>query len=695
MKEVRSAATNSRYAIAVDCGGTFTDVALLDQDSGDLWVTKTSSTPHDPSEGFIDGVNKILRQSGVAPGAVKQVLHGTTVATNAILESRGAVTAMLTTSGFRHVLEIGRHDIPRNANMFDWVKPKRPAPPERIFEIGGRIGPDGALLEPLDEEAVRGAAIALRDQNVTAIAVCFLHSYANPVHEKRAKEIVLEAFPQAMISLSSEVLPVFREYERSMATLLNVYVMPVISTYVERLERKLANGKVDGPLLLMKSSGGVAGAQTIRREPILTALSGPAAGVTGSVAVAAESGAKDFVTIDIGGTSADICLIRGGRAEMTTEGAIGDWPLTVPMIDITTIGAGGGSIASVSAQGVLRVGPESAGADPGPACYSRGGVLPTVTDAHAVLGNLLPSLLNGELALDREAARRAIETHIAVPLGLSVEEAAEGVLRVINNNMMGAIRVVSIERGHDPRDLALLPFGGAGPLHAGALARLLGIKTIVVPPSPGVLSSFGLLVADLRSEYSRTAIQRPPHYDLAEIASVYAALENEAERWFESERIAPDARSLRRMVSVRYEHQGFELTIPWPDGPVDEKALDLVVDEFQKAHLQLYTFNQPDTAVELVTFRVEAVGRQPRPSIRLRQTDAQNGDSLVGHQDVWFDGAFRRTPVYDRRLLQPGAPFDGPAIIRQLDTTIVVPPRQQCEAHPSGSLLIREKTASN
>jgi N-methylhydantoinase A len=659
-----------------------------------MWITKTSSTPHDPSVAFAEGIDKILRISESAPDNVRQVLHGTTVATNAILESRGARTGMLTTAGFRHVLEIGRHDIPRNANMFDWVKPTRPVPPERIFEIGGRIDHDGSLLQPLDEDAVRLAAQALQSQEVEAVAVCFLHSYANPAHERRAREIISEVFPEAMISLSCEVLPVFREYERSMATLLNVYVMPLVSTYVGRLESRLSDAGIKSPLLLMKSSGGVASAPIIRREPLLTALSGPAAGVTGSAAVAAESGTLDFVTIDIGGTSADICLIQGSRADMTTEGNIGEWPLTVPMIDITTIGAGGGSIASVSKQGALRVGPESAGAVPGPACYGRGGELPTVTDAHAVLGNLLPHLLGGELMLDREAARSAVSKHVAEPLGLSVEEAAAGILRVVNNNMMGAIRVVSIERGHDPRNLALLPFGGAGPLHAGALARLLGIKTIVVPPSPGVLSSFGLLVADLRNEYSRTAIQRPPRYDLEEIATVYRELEAEAEAWFENERIPAEIREVRRLVSARYEHQGFELTVPWPEGGINETMLASVVEEFEKAHLQLYTFNQPGTPVELVTFRVEAVGKQSRPSVRLRQEEAHGETSVISYQDVWFDGAFQNTPVHDRRLLKRGASFDGPAIVKQPDTTLVILPGQRCEVHPSASLLIREISAN-
>ncbi len=680
-----------RFAVGVDCGGTFTDVALIEQNSGDLWIAKTSSTPDDPSRAFIDGVLKAMALAGATPNEIRQVFHATTVATNAILEGRGAVAAMLTTTGFRHVLEIGRHDIPRNANMFGWIKPKRPVPPELIYEVEGRIDSEGVEDTPLDESAVRRAAASLHNKGIGAVAVCFLHSYANPAHERRAGEILKEMLPGAMISLSSEVLPVFREYERSMATLLNIYVMPLIGTYVARLEERLMEAGIDAPLLLMKSSGGVTSAQTIRREPILTALSGPAAGITGSVNVAALSEATDFVTIDIGGTSADICLIRGGRAEMTTEGVIGDWPLTVPMLDITTIGAGGGSIASVSHSGALSVGPESAGAAPGPVCYGRGGTLPTVTDAHAVLGHLLPHLLDGELALDCEAARRAIREHVADPLGLSVEQAAEGVLRIVNHNMVGAIRVVSIERGHDPRQLALLAFGGAGPLHAGALARLLGIRTIIIPPSPGVLSSFGLLVADLRSEFSRTAIQRPPRYHVNEIASLYAQMEADATRWFEHERIEPSARTLRRMVSLRYEHQGFELTVEWPEGPVDDATLSTVLDRFQMLHLQLYTFNQTDTAIELVTFRVEAVGQQPRPTPRPQQVDSAT--KLLGEQAMWIDDGFQFVPVYDRRALTPGESLVGPLIIQQLDTTTLVLSGQGCDVHPSGSLLIREREA--
>jgi len=685
---VADAAPNAGVTVSIDCGGTFTDVSLVENATGKSWNVKTSSTPHDPSEGFIDGIEKVLKVSGFAPSEVSQVFHGTTVATNAILEGRGALSAMLTTAGFRHVLEIGRHDIPRNANMYSWVKPKRPVPPERIFEVEGRIDFRGNELWPLIDDDVRKAAETIKRLGIRAVAVCFLHSYANPEHERRARDIILEVHPEAMISLSSEVLPVFREYERSMATLLNVYVMPLVSTYVERLEGRLAEKGIFAPLLLMKSSGGVTSAQTIRREPLLTALSGPAAGISGAVQAGNEVGLKDLITIDIGGTSADICLIKGGRAVITTEGQIGTWPLTVPMIDITTIGAGGGSIAQVSASGILTVGPESAGAVPGPACYGRGGERATVTDAHAVLGNLLPHLLDGALSLDREAAIRVVKADVADPLGLSVEEAAQGIIDVINNNMMAAIRLISIERGHDPRDFALLPFGGAGPLHGAALAELLGARTILLPSSPGVLSSVGLLVADLRSEYSRTSIQHPPHYDIDMIAGIYRDLEADAAKWFEAEQIPGASQDVRRTVSLRYEHQGFELVVDWPSDRIDEAGIAAALAAFEALHYQLYTFNQPGTPIEMVTFRVEAIGRLQRPMLRPPEAPQTKADAKVAEQLIWIKGQYEKAIVFDRRRLTVDQEVHGPAIIQQPDTTTVLLRGQAARVHESGSLLV-------
>jgi len=416
-------------AVAVDVGGTFTDVTLLDRASGQGWRAKTPSTPSDPSQAFLSGVMLALTQADATPSDVERVLHGTTVATNLILEGKTARTALVTTAGFRHVLEIGRQDIPRHANLFSWMKPQRPVPPERVLEVRERIGPGGAVLTPLDEACVHTVAAALRRLDVQAVAVCLLHSFANPAHERRVAKVLRAALPDVAVTASVDVLPVVREYERSLATIMNAGVMPAVATYVRGLERRLTDAAIAAPLLLMQSNGGIAGAATIERAPVLTVLSGPAAGVVGARDVAEAAGIGDIVTVDIGGTSADISLLRGGRIDLTQRGRIGEWPLPLPMVDMVTIGAGGGSIARLS-DGALTVGPASAGATPGPACYGAGGQEPTVTDAHLVLGHLPAALLGGRMALDPTLAEAAISARIAEPLGLSLYAAARGILSI-------------------------------------------------------------------------------------------------------------------------------------------------------------------------------------------------------------------------------------------------------------------------
>lgn len=685
-----SSALRGRLAVAIDTGGTFTDVTLLDRASGRLWNAKTPSTPMDPSRGFMDGILKALDIAERAPSQISQVVHGTTVATNLILEGKGAKAGLMTTAGFRHVLEIGRHDIPRKSNMYSWVKPQRPVPPERIAEIPGMLASDGREIEALDEAAVRIATARLRAQGVDAIAICFLHSYANPLHEERARDIIREEWSEAMVSLSSEVLPVFREYERSMATILNVYVMPAVSTYVGRLEDRLSERSIKAPLLLMKSSGGVTGSQTVRREPVQTALSGPAAGVVGAQLIGRLAGYPNLIGVDIGGTSADISLIKNGEPGMTMKGRVGEWPLTIPMVDINTIGAGGGSIARVSDVDGLRVGPESAGALPGPACYGQGGVEPTVSDAHVVLGHLPPRLLDGSMALDVGAARRAIEEKIARPLGLDVYDAARGILALIDNTMVGAIRVVSVERGHDPRDFALLPFGGAGPLHGGSLARLLGIRTVVVPPAPGVLSALGLLVSNLKSDYSRTSLQKGPEYDFAQMTDVFEQLEREALAWFEAEGVREGERETQRLASLRYKHQGFELTIPWPAGEVTMASVTKAIEDFHAHHESAYTFAQRDMPVEIVTLHVQAVGRMPQPTLSELASGGKLADARVGAQLVHFANGARDCAVYDRSGISAGAQIDGPAIVTQLDATTLILADQIASVDRYGNLVIRE-----
>ncbi|MCO6417013.1 hydantoinase/oxoprolinase family protein [Siccirubricoccus sp. KC 17139] len=667
--------------VAVDIGGTFTDITLQDAATGEAWTAKTPSTPRDPSEAFLTGVGLALAEAGRSAGEIGRVLHGTTVATNLILEGKTAPTALLTTKGFRHVLEIGRADLPRRDNLWAWRKPKRPVPPALVFEIPGRIGADGAELAPLDEAAVRAAVTAAQAGGAQAIAICFLHSFANPAQERRALAIAREVAPGLALTASCDVLPVVREYERSMATVLNAAVMPAVATYVGRLEERLARGGIAAPLLLMRSNGGVAGAAAIRRAPVQTALSGPAAGVVGAAAMARAAGIPDIITVDIGGTSADICLIKGGQAGLTQSGRVGPWPLPLPMVDMVTIGAGGGSLARV-AGGALTVGPESAGADPGPACYGRGCTRPTVTDAHLVLGHLPPSLLGGRMALDLARAEAAIAEHVAQPLGLTPEAAARGILAIADNTMVGAIRIVSVERGHDPRGFALVPFGGAGPLHGTALAELLGMNRVLVPPSPGVLCAQGLLAADLKAEFSRSVAQPLAGADPVGLEAGFAALEGEAAAWFAQEAVAEADRSTRRIALLRYEEQGFELAVPWPAAADPRPAL---AEGFAAAHRGLYGFDLPGIAIEIVTLRVEAAGRLPAPAMPAPR-GGQGAE--IGTQPLRRPEGAVQARILDRARLAAGKGFAGPAILTQLDATTLVPPGWHGRVLPAGAVLL-------
>ncbi|MEN3262107.1 hydantoinase/oxoprolinase family protein [Sodalis endosymbiont of Spalangia cameroni] len=677
-------------SVAVDTGGTFTDITLVDRRTGKLFKAKTPSTPEDPSLGFVTGMRRILAETGMRAQDISHVFHGTTVATNTILEMDGAECALLTTTGFRHVLEIGRHDIPRNENIYSWVKPTRPVPAERIYEVDGRMDFAGHELAPLCEEQVRAAIARIRQRNIKAIAVCYLHSYANARHEQRTRDIIAQAYPQALVSLSSEVLPTFREFERSMATLLNCYVMPKVSRYVTRLEQRIVDEGVNGRLLLMKSSGGVTGVDTIRRQPVQTALSGPAAGVVGAGLVGRLAGENKLISFDVGGTSADICLINGGDANVTTEGHVGDWPLSLPMIDIHTIGAGGGSIARF-VNGALMVGPMSAGAMPGPVCYGRGGTEPTVTDAHLVLGHLTPRLLNGEMTLDVAAAAKAIEDCIAKPLGLTVEDAASGIIDIANNNMMGAIREVSVVRGYDPADFALVPFGGAGPLHSGFLTRLLGMKAAIIAPEAGVLSSLGLLSSDLKNDFSVTCILRAPDYDLDRLARAFSELNAGAVAWLDAEQVPAEGRTIEWYVGMRYIHQGFELTIPWQGSDVTPAELQRAIDGFHAAHHQLYTFSQPEMPVEVVLARVKATGRLAKPQLpTLAAAGAPAAAALRGSQRVYAGGKWQDCPIYERVRLGAEALIAGPAIIEQLDATTYLLPGQIARVDAYGNLIVRE-----
>ena len=679
----------SGLIVGVDTGGTFTDVTLLDVAAARVWNAKLPSTPHDPSEAFAAGIEAVLTLSGLPTAALARVLHGTTIATNLIVEGKAADAALLTTTGFRYVLEIGRQDVPRRASLFSWVKPRRPIRPERIFEVAGRIGPDGDELAPLAEDDVVTAARAIKAQGVHAIAVVLLHSYANPEHERRVAAILSREVPDATVSLSSDVLPVFREYERSMTTILNCAVMPVVSRYVERLEERLAAAAIAAPLLIMKSNGGVMSARSVRRAPVETALSGPAAGAVGAAYIGANAGHRHVIAIDVGGTSADITLIEGGRPRLTSNGRIGGWPVGLAMVDIVTIGAGGGSLARL-VDGMLTVGPASAGAIPGPACYGRGGSEPTVTDAHLVLGHLPPYLLGGSFKLDAAAARNAVRRRIAEPLGMSLEAAARGILAIVDNNMAGAIRVVSVEQGHDPRDFALLAFGGAGPLHGGALARLIGMANIVVPPGPGVLSARGLLLCDLKAEFARTCLQKAGAFDAGRVAGVFAELEAEARAWLDAEGVAEVARRVDAYASLRYQHQGFELFVPWAGRAINVETAQATVAAFHRLHARLYTFAQPDTPVEFVTLRVEARGEFPALAPPRLPPAGPLAEARTGTQTVCFQQGRAEAAIYARSRLGAGARIEGPAILTEADATTLLLCGQRGVVDDFGNLIVSD-----
>ena len=699
--------------LAIDVGGTFTDITFADAATGATWIAKTPSTPEDLSAGFITAVRKVLSLAGRGPADVLRVFHGTTTATNAILEGKTPPTALVTTAGFKYVLEIGRHDIPRHGNLYGWSKPVRPITPDRVFEVTERLDADGSVLTRFDEEEARAVARQLAQLGIPSVAVVFLHAYANPAHEQRMQALLAEEYPGVLVSLSSEVLPQFREFERSMATALNASVMPPVSRYVGVLRDALDAEGVEAPLLIMKSDGGVTSAATCMRQPVQTVLSGPAAGVVGAVSVGASAGFGDIISIDVGGTSADICLIRDRRPEITKDGMIGPFPMKLPIVDIHTIGAGGGSIASVTSGGRLTVGPCSAGAEPGPVCYRRGGLEPTVTDAHLVLGRIPAALLGGELPLDVPAARAAIDGRIGRPLHLSLEEAAAGIVEIIDNAMARAIRTVSVGRGHDPRRFALVAFGGAGPLHACRLAELLDIPTVIVPPRPGVLSTWGLLDTDIRTSFVRTV--GTAHRRVADGAAAVPALEatwleleTQARVWLASEQVPREQMRFERAADLGYEHQSFELTCPLGEGPLTTERLRELVSTFHAEHRRLYTYDLPNAPIELVTLRVTAIGTLPKRTslapagsenaVRaesLAASDETKAETVrgsavrAGSRQVYFRGrGFIDTPIYQRDALPPGTSVDGPAIIEQSDSTPLVAPAFRARVDDASNLLL-------
>lgn len=679
--------------VGIDIGGTFTDVVAVDSDSGHYHYLKVA-TEVDPADSFLTGLSRIRGDHPGHQASIEAVLHGTTVATNIILQRSGARTALVTTAGFLHVLEIGRHDVPRGVSPYAWEKPRRPVEACDIVEIEERIGPDGTCLKPLTREALEAMLKELEALEPEAVAVCLLHSYANAQHEVEIRDLLQHRLPGVPVSLSSEVLPVFREFERTMATVLNSYVTPSVQRYVERVESLVRQTSTSTPLLIMKSNGGLIKPNEIARSAFQTALSGPAAGAVGAAMIASVASHPNAISMDVGGTSTDICVIRSGAYSITSEGTIGELPCHTPMVDIHTIGAGGGSLAYISQTGNLLVGPRSAGANPGPACYGRGGIEPTVTDANLVLGRLPGELLGGEFPIDREAAVRALE-RIAGPTKLSVEEVAEGVISLLVNNMAQAIRSISIERGLDPREFCLVPFGGAGPLHACRVAQALDIDTVIVPMMPGVLSALGLLATDLKNDYARTCFVRGPDYDLDALAAALMELRGRATAWLEENGADEAAASIVYRLDARYPGQQHEVTVDLVSDSVSTESLRQVKVSFHDAHERLYGHSHREKEIEIVTVRVACAVSLPKPKLTELQEDAPDAPpaSPQRFRQVYLgkEAGYQDVPVYQRASLNTTSVVQGPAIIDQVDTTTVVEGGFTARVDRIGNLFVKRQ----
>jgi N-methylhydantoinase A/oxoprolinase/acetone carboxylase beta subunit len=688
--------------VGVDVGGTFTDVALWDDASGTPTVYKLPSTPADPSAAAFEGIGKVASIAGLALSDIDRVSHGTTVATNVVVQRRGARVGFITTDGFRDILHAARHKKPHSFSLFQDL-PWQSDPLVRRRDrhvVAERLDADGNVLAELDEEGVEQAATALRDAGVDVIAIGFLFSFVNAEHERRAKAICERVAPDTFVCASSEVIPQFREYERFSTTALNAYVAPSVREYVGQFAERLFDSGVRDELRLMNSAGGVLSADGARELPVSLLMSGPVAGVLGGIWAGGLAGVDSVITMDMGGTSVDIGVARAGEFQMKhiLDSTVGGYHTMMPMLDCEAVGAGGGSIAFIDAGGVLRVGPRSAGADPGPVCYGWGGEEPTATDAQVVLGRIQPdALLDGALPVSKELAEAAIEERIAKPLGISLEEAALGILEIAIETTVAAIETSSIRKGLDPRDFGLVAFGGAGPLFGCEIGSRLDIPRVVVPPNPGITSALGLLTSDTVYEYGRTVMHGLGHgRSTAGLAEIYSELEAHAVEAMERDRIPADSRELVRLAECRYAGQGYELRVECGDGSVDDAWLADLAERFHAQHEREYYRSYPDQPIQIVNARVRGVGKIQRlawPKLEQRQP----GEPHSTHK-VWFridgEAASVECPFYSRDTLAPGQVIEGPAIIQQFESTTVVPPDRSIEVDAHG-ILIADLTAAS
>ncbi|MBI3976964.1 MAG: hydantoinase/oxoprolinase family protein [Chloroflexi bacterium] len=699
--------TQRKFRLGVDIGGTFTDAMLIDEATGDIRIGKVSSTPRDPSVGFLEATERMLRQASLSPEEITYVVHGTTVATNAIIEGKGARAAMIFTAGFGDLMEIQRQIRPL---LYDaqFEKPKPLIPRNLCLEVRERVNARGEVQVPLHEEDIYKAIAVMRKYGVISVAVCFLHSYLYPAHEQRVGDILRQEYPEASISLSCVVCPEFREYFRASTTAINALVRPVVGRYLDSIEHRLRDRGLTAELLVMQSSGGVLTFETATEKPVYMVESGPAAGVIAATYLGSALGYRDVLSLDMGGTTAKAGMVQNGQPRVTKEYEVGNiahtggvgqarfggYPIRTPVIDLVEIGAGGGSIAWVDPGGILRVGPQSAGADPGPVCYNRGGTEPTVTDANLALGRLNPRyFLGGEIELDVEAARRAIEERCAKPLGLDVTTAAHGIIEIANAAMTNALRIVSIQRGYDPREFVLVAFGGAGPAHANRLAEEMFVPVTVIPMSPGITSAMGLLVTDLKHDYSITRIVRTDRLDLAEINGIYRKQEQEGAAMLARERVPADEMEFVRQVDMRYVGQSYELTVPVPGGELTRAHINQIVERFHVEHDRAYGRAAPEEPTEFVNLRLTAVGSIAKPRLReLSPNGAQPADALKEHRKVYFAEAagYVSCPIYDRYHLARGARLAGPAIVEEMDSTTVIHPGFFAEVDRFGNLLLQK-----
>jgi len=678
------------YRLGVDVGGTFTDLLLVNEKSGQTWSAKVPSTPADQSIGVLNGIKRVCERAGIDPSAIDHVMHGTTVATNTVLTGTGARCGLVTTKGYRQVLQIARSYVP--GGLGGWIiynKSLPMAPLACTIEADERVSAKGEVVKRLDEKALRSSLRKLKAQNIEALTVSLINSFANPANERRVREIAQEEMPGTPVSISSDVVPEMQEYERTVTTVANSYVRPRVDRYVNNLKAKLGQVAKDVKLHILRSDGGLASASSAAEYPVNLLMSGPAGGVTGALWVAVQAGFPNLLTVDVGGTSTDVALIQGGQPRLRRETTVGDVTVRASSVDIRTVGAGGGSIAHVpELTKALRVGPQSAGADPGPAAYNRGGTEPTVADANIVLG-YLPEMqkLGGDMVLNRPLSHAAVKK-VGDALGLNVKQAAQGIYNIVNENMVGALRLVSVEQGYDPRDYALIAFGGAGPLHANALSRLLGSWPSIIPPGPGVLCALGDATTAVRDERARTYVRKFSETSAKEIDKILKTLAADASKGLEEEGVKKSEIKTSYQVDLRYHGQGLRLTVEVNLAELQKKGLKAISDKFDEEHKRLFTFALP-LEHELVTLRSAVQGQ----GIKIeRQPLAQGGSSpkaaVVDKQKSYMEGKDVTAIVYDRAKLKAGNKVAGPAIVMEMDSTTVILPKHTGHVDKSGCILI-------